>query len=117
MNVPGTPRLVPVVGGELPVGSPDPMQLILDVGTLSIGTPPSVEIVVADDGLTVLRALLGTVDVDGRAVEEIVLTHGNRIALPGGPVVFQADKLDDDGGRQGGEQLNPARAVDALDRN
>lgn len=116
MSVPGSPRLVPVVGGELPAGTPDPVELLLEVGEHDFGDPPVARIVVHPDGRVVLHAAEGPVRVDGEPVEELLLRNGNRIHLPEGDIAFLCDWLGDDGGRQGGEQLHPAMDVDSLDR-
>ncbi len=117
MSIPGTPRLVPVAGGEHQSDEPYPQEIPLPVGVTRLGSPPVAEAVVSEDGLVVLRGL-DTVVVDGGPVTETVLVHGNRIALPEGDVVFQAEKEDDDGGRQGGEELGKgAKDYDTLDRS
>lgn len=116
MSVPGSPRLVPVVGGESQAGAPDPVELLLAIGVHDIGSPPVAVLVVMPDGHVVLRATVGPVRVDGEPVTERLLRNGDRIHLPEGDVAFLCDWLDDDGGRQGGEQLNPLTDVDDLDR-
>ena len=116
MSIPGTPRLVPVAGGEHQSSDPYPQEIALPVGVTPLGSPPVAEATVAENGLVTLRGL-DTVVVDGGPVTETVLVHGNRITLPEGDVIFQAEKADDDGGRQGGEELgHGARAYDTLDR-
>ena len=104
MTIPGNPRLVPVAGGEHVSGDPDPVALQLDVGVNELGDPVVAHAVVDPDGRVVLRGVPETVVVDGGPVTETVLVHGNRISLPQGDVVFQAELEHDDGGRQGGEE-------------
>jgi hypothetical protein len=116
MSVPGSPRLAPVVGGELPAGTPDPQELLLQPGEHDVGAPPVARLLVHPDGRVFLQAVTGPVRVDGEAVQEMLLHNGNRIHLPEGDVAFLCDWLGDDGGRQGGEQLHPQRDVDDLDR-
>ena len=118
MAIPGNPRLVPVAGGEHVQSDPYPQELPLEVGITKLGDPVVAEAIVEDSGRVTLRSL-GTVLIDGGPVTETVLIHGNRITLPQGEVVFQADKLDDDGGRQGGEEpLTRGLAdTDTLNRN
>jgi hypothetical protein len=117
MSVPGNPRLVPVVGGEAPAASAPPAATVLDPGTTRLGDPVVAEVDVDDSGVVTIVGVPETVLLDGAPVTRAVLVHGNRISLPQGDVVFQAEKLDDDGGRQGGEELHKGDiAVDTLDR-
>jgi len=117
MSIPGNPRLVPVAGGEHQSADPYPTEVPLPLGVTPLGSPKVAEAYVSQDGQVTLRGL-STVVVDGGPVTETVLVHGNRISLPDGDVVFQAEREDDDGGRQGGEELgNGPMAVDTLDRH
>jgi hypothetical protein len=75
----------------------------LEPGVQTLGDPPRVEVEVGADGQVVLRALLDPVHVDGRPVVELLLADGNRIEARGATMVFLADAVDDDGGREGGE--------------
>ena len=117
MAIPGNPRLVPVAGGEHVQSDPYPQELPLEVGITKLGDPVVAEAIVEDSGRVTLRST-STVLLDGAPVTEAVLTNGNRITLPQGDVVFQAEKLDDDGGRQGGEEprTRGAADIDLLDR-
>jgi hypothetical protein len=117
MAIPGNPRLVPVAGGEHHVADPYPEPVPLEVGITRLGEPVVAEAIVGPDGLVVLRGL-DTVVVDGGPVTETVLVNGNRISLPQGDVVFQAEREGDDHGRQGGEEpfTRGLRDVDSLDR-
>jgi hypothetical protein len=119
MTIPGNPRLVPVAGGEHQSGDPDPIAVVLQEGSTTLGDPVVAEITVNADGLVTLTGVPATVVLDGAPVTEAVLVHGNRITLPEGDVVFQAEKLDDDGGRQGGEEpfARGLADVDTLDRS
>jgi hypothetical protein len=118
MGIPGNPRLVPVAGGEHHVTDPYPQEIPLEVGVTKLGDPVVAEAIVEPSGLVTLRGL-DTVVVDGGPVTETVLAHGNRISLPQGDVVFQAEKLHDDGGRQGGEEpfTRGLRDEDTLNRS
>ena len=104
MTIPGNPRLVSVAGGEHMVGDPDPVAVQLDEGVNELGSPVVAHAIVSPDGTVLLRGVPSTVVVDGGPVTETQLVHGNRISLPEGDVVFQAELVDDDGGRQGGEE-------------
>ncbi|MCU1603101.1 MAG: hypothetical protein JWO22_3810 [Frankiales bacterium] len=116
MSIPGTPRLVPLAGGQHQSSDPYPQEILLEVGVTRLGEPVVAEVVVEPEGRVTLRGL-DTVVVDGGPVTETVLIHGNRISLPQGDVVFQAEKEDDDGGRQGGEELGKGdKAYDTLNR-
>jgi hypothetical protein len=115
MSIPGTPRLVPVAGGEHAVADPLPEALALEVGITRLGDPVVAEAIVEDSGRVTLRGVPETVVVDGGPVTETVLVHGNRISLPQGDVVFQAELEHDDGGRQGGEELRTRGAADIDD--
>jgi hypothetical protein len=117
MSIPGSPRLVPVAGGEHAVSDPLPAPRPLEVGVTKLGDPVVAEAIVEESGRVTLRGLPATVMVDGGPVTETVLVHGNRISLPQGEVVFQAELEHDTGGRQGGEELGQDRAFDTLDRN
>lgn len=117
MPVPGRPRLVPVLGGEASVTTPDPPELLLEEGVQDHGEPPVAQFLVAPTGEVTLRALSSAVSVDGEPVQERLLRNGDRIELPGGALAFLCEWLEDDGGRQGGEQLHPPIDVDTLDRN
>ncbi|MFN2539089.1 MAG: hypothetical protein ABR549_13210 [Mycobacteriales bacterium] len=118
MAIPGNPRLVPVAGGEHFTSDPYPEPLPLEVGVTKLGDPVVAEAIVEPNGRVTLRGL-DTVMVDGGPVTETLLTNGNRIALPQGDVVFQAEWEEDDGGRQGGEEpfTRGLRDVDTLDRS
>lgn len=117
MSVPGRPRLVPVLGGEATVTTPDPPELVLEEGVHEHGEPPVAQFLVAPTGEVTLRALSSAVSVDGQPVKETLLRNGDRIELPDGALAFLCEWLEDDGGRQGGEQLHPPVDVDRLDRN
>jgi hypothetical protein len=119
MSVPGNPRLVPLVGGELPANAPPPPAQVLEAGTTKLGDPVVAEVDVDESGVVTIVGVPESVVIDGGPVTRTVLIHGNRISLPQGDVVFQAEKLDDDGGRQGGEEpfTRGLADVDALDRN
>jgi len=116
MSVPGRPRLVPVAGGELSAAAPEPPELVLEPGVHDHGDPPVAQFLVAPSGEVTLVARSSRVLVDGQPVERTLLSNGNRIDLPDGALAFLCDWLEDDGGRQGGEQLHPAKDVDHLDR-
>src|SRR4051794_19535108 len=118
MAIPGNPRLVPVAGGEHHVSEPYPQELPLELGVTKLGDPVVAEAIVEDSGRVTLRGL-DTVVVDGGPLTETVLVNGNRITLPQGDVVFQAEKVDDDGGRQGGEEpfTRGLRDTDTLNRS
>jgi hypothetical protein len=117
MSIPGSPRLVPVAGGEHAVSDPLPAAVPLEVGITKLGDPVVAEAIVERSGRVTLRGLPATVVVDGGPVTETVLVHGNRISLPQGEVVFQAELGDDTRGRQGGEEFGQDRALDTLDRD
>ena len=118
MAIPGNPRLVHVAGGEHFEFDPYPEALPLEVGITTLGDPVVAEVDVDPGGIVVLRGL-PTVAVDGAAVTETVLMNGNRISLPQGDVVFQAEWPGDDGGRQGGEEpwKRGMYDIDTLDRH
>jgi hypothetical protein len=116
MPVPGRPRLVPIAGGELPSGAPEPSELLLEPGAHDHGDPPVAQFLVAPSGEVTLVARSSRVLVDGQPVKRMLLSNGNRIELPDGALAFLCDWLEDDGGRQGGEQLHPLVDVDRLDR-
>jgi hypothetical protein len=118
MAIPGNPRLVPVAGGEHYASDPYPQELPLEVGITKLGDPVVAEIDLDESGLAILRGF-DTVDVDGGPVTQTVLVNGNRISLPQGDVVFEAEWPEDDGGRQGGEEpfTRGLRDVDTLDRH
>lgn len=118
MRIPGTPRLVPVAGGEHAVSDPMPEELPLAVGVTQLGDPVVAEAIVEEAGRVTLRGLPESVIVDGRPVTETVLVHGNRITLPQGDVIFQAELEHDQGGRQGGEEprARGAAHIDDPDR-
>lgn len=118
MSISGNPRLVPVAGGVHQSTDPYPQELVLEVGTTTLGEPAVAEVELQESGLAVLRGR-PTVTVDGGEVTEVVLVNGNRIALPQGEVVFQAENLEDDGGRQGGEEprARGLRHEDELNRS
>ena len=118
MAIPGNPRLVHVAGGEHFEFDPYPEAMRLEVGVTQLGDPGVAEVDVDPSGLVIMRAS-GTVLVDGAAVTETVLVNGNRITLPQGDVIFQAEWPGDDGGRQGGEEpfTRGLRDVDTLDRH
>ena len=117
MAIPGNPRLVPVAGGEHFASDPYPQETVLELGVTTLGDPVVAEVVVEDSGLVTLRGR-DTVLVDGGPVTETVLVNGNRISLPQGDVVFQAENGNDTGGRQGGEEprARGLRDDDVLDR-
>ena len=117
MAIPGNPRLVPAAGGEHFAADPYPEALPLDVGVTKLGDPVVAEAIVEENGRATIRGL-NTVVVDGAALTETVLVHGNRISLPQGDVIFQEERVDD-GGRQGGEEpfTRGLRDVDTLDRH
>jgi hypothetical protein len=117
MSIPGNPRLVPVAGGEHQSADPYPTEVPLEAGVTKLGDPVVAEVEVDPSGLVILRGL-DTVVVDGGPVTETVLVNGNRITLPQGDVVFQAERETDDHGRQGGEEpfTRGLRDVDTLDR-
>jgi hypothetical protein len=117
MALPGNPRLVPVAGGEHFESDPYPEPLPLEVGITKLGDPTVAEVDVDPSGLVILRGF-DTVVVDGAGLTETVLVNGNRITLPQGDVVFQAERETDDHGRQGGEEpfTRGLRDIDTLDR-
>ena len=118
MSTPGRPRLVPVVGGELPAGATPPDALVLERGTTRLGDPVVAEIDLDERGNATLVGVPETVVVDGGPVSRTVLVNGNRISLPQGDVIYLAELEHDDGGRQGGEELGKGPvAVDTLDRS
>ena len=115
MTIPGRPRFVPVAGGELPADAALPQEVLLEVGITRLGDPVVAEAIVEDSGRVTLRGVPETVVVDGGPVTEAVLVHGNRISLPQGDVVFQAELEHDDGGRQGGEEPRTRGQADTDD--
>ncbi len=118
--VPGRPRLVAVAGGTVPHSQPHtPPEVLLRPGLQVVGraedadlrvpdptvSPRHVALTVSPGGEVELRDL-GTVNgvtVDGVPVVRTQLHDGNRVELGNTRLVFRADAVDDDGGRQGGE--------------
>lgn len=118
--LPGRPRLVQVVGGQLRHGEPvNPAERLLAQGRIVVGrdkhadlhlgdltVSPRHALVEADrEGRVVVRDLgaANGVHVDGIPVAEAELHDGNRLQLGDVQLVYRTDPEHDDGGRQGGE--------------
>lgn len=118
--LPGRPRLVSVVGGQLRHGAPvEPDERVLTEGRTVVGRDKHADLHLADlsvsprhalveadrEGRVVVRDLgaLNGLSVDGIPVAEAELHDGNRLQLGDVKLVYRVDPEHDDGGRHGGE--------------
>ena len=118
--LPGRPRLVAVVGGSMPHGTPgQPHEIELHEGRQTLGRDRDADVHLADLTISPRHAVveadhagrvvvrdLGTRNglvVDGVPVAQAELHDGNRLQLGDVQLVYRVDPERDDGGRHGGE--------------
>lgn len=118
--LPGRPRLVAVVGGQVRHGElTEPAETPLREGRQVLGRARDADVHLADLSVSPRHALveadpagrvvvrdLGAVNgvaVDGIPVAQAELHDGNRLQLGDVQLIYRSDPADDDGGRHGGE--------------
>ncbi len=118
--LPGRPRLVAVLGGQLRYGAPPvPAETLLQEGRQVVGRARGVDVHLANmtvsprhalveadrSGRVVVRDLgaRNGLIVDGIPVAEVELHDGNRLQLGDVHLVYRTDPVSDSGGREGGE--------------
>jgi hypothetical protein len=118
--LPGRPRLVHVLGGEVRHGEAlEPQETVLTEGRTVVGRRRGVDVRLRDltvspqhalleadrEGRVVVRDLgtLNGVKVDGIPMAEAELHDGNRLRLGDVDLIYRTDPRRDDGGRHGGE--------------
>lgn len=120
--LPGRPRLVSVVGGQMPFGTPaDPAETVLlegrqvlgrsrdaDVHLPDLTVSPRHALVEADrTGRVVVRDLgaRNGLSVDGIPVAVAQLHDGARLRLGDVQLIYRIDPVDNSDGRHGGTQI------------
>lgn len=118
--LPGSPRLVGVLGGTAPHDAPaEPPVVLLHEGRQVIGRAKDADVHLADLTVSPRHALVsadreGRVHVrdlgarngllvDGIPVASVELHDGNRLQLGDVQLVYRTDPVRDGGGRSGGE--------------